>query len=75
MWPLGKKKDKSQKIEDLLLKNRIDSFLREYKELVSKHKIDFNPVLMYDKKGIFPSVELIDISNRDLENTKKDENK
>jgi hypothetical protein len=75
MWQLGNKKNKSQKMEDLLLKKRIDDFLKEYRELVLKHKVDFNPILVYDKKGIFPSVELIDVSGQDLENTKKDENK
>lgn len=52
---------KAEKKAEDELKARFDAFLKDYKELVDKHKIDITTTLNITERGIMSVLKLIEV--------------
>ena len=62
MFNRKQKSDNKKAEEELRVK--YDAFLKEYKELSLKHKIDITAVIGASERGIIPTLKLIQVPDK-----------
>ena len=70
---IGKKRQSEQIMKEISKeqKARSDAFNKEFHELQIKHKVVANVILNFQTTGIFPTLQIRDMTREEIEQIKK----